>query len=274
MSVINKMLQDLDKRAAAQTRVEGSIRGAGIPLEPASSMVRWKIAAAAILVLLVLAAGWIAWLHHSGTSAGPTRSAQSTPVVQAPPQSADAHKKDAETERTPVAQQQVPVVAAAGLKTAEFFAQPSATPQESASKSAQITPPAQVTSQPAAVQKQRVETEDALVVQKRAPAVAATRPKAPVVLAQASAKAKESTSKAETPPSEVQQDGKPIERTDSAIAPAKKQPATAQAKTASKAQVPAADAKPSASVPAATTGQQAAPAQDSTKGSISVERQD
>jgi len=76
------------------------------------------------------------------------------------------------------------------------------------------------------------------------------------------------------PPSEVKPDGKPSERTESAIEPAKKSPATAQAKTAPKSPVPAADAKPSAAVSAVDTGKVAAPAPDAPKGSISIERQD
>jgi len=96
-----------------------------------------------------------------------------------------------------------------------------------------------------------------------------------VVLAEASAPPREeSTSKAETAPREVKQDGKPIERTDSGIATAMKPPPVAPAKTAPRTAAPATDAKPSAPVPAAGTGQAAAPVQDTAKGSISIARQD
>jgi MSHA biogenesis protein MshN len=111
--------------------------------------------------------------------------------------------------------------------------------------------------------------------QQQAPVAAASRPKAPVVVAQASAPPKEEpTSKAETSPREIKQEDKPMERTDSAIATAIKPPARSASENRTQDPGPAADAKPSAPASAAGTGQAAAPALDATKASISVERQD
>ena len=274
MSVINKMLQDLDKRGATHGRVEESIPGTAIPRQRASAGRRWKIAAFALMVPLVLAIGWIVVLLSSSVSSdGQKKSPQSTPLAQVTPQPADAQKKDVATPQAPVPQQ-APVVADARPKTSEVVAQASVTPKESASKSPQSTPPAQVTPQPAAVKKKSAETPQAPAAQQQAPVVAAAQPKAAVVVAQANVTPKEPASKAEAPPREIKQDRKPMERTDSALSISKKPPAATPEKTASKNPVPEAAVKPSAPAPVADTAQAAAPAQDTTKSSISVERQD
>jgi MSHA biogenesis protein MshN len=96
-----------------------------------------------------------------------------------------------------------------------------------------------------------------------------------VLIAQADVPPKPA-SKSETPAREAKPQKKSSEGTDSAISISKRPPAatpvTKPEKAASKTPAPAADAKPSA--PAAEAGRTAAPAQDATKGSISVERQD
>jgi MSHA biogenesis protein MshN len=98
-----------------------------------------------------------------------------------------------------------------------------------------------------------------------------------VVIAQADVPSKPA-SKSEAPAREVKPERKPTERTDSAISTSKKSPATPPAakpeKTVSKAPTPATDGKPSAPLPAANAGRAPAPALDTTKSSISVERQD
>src|SRR5258705_2427138 len=186
MSVINKMLQDLDERGATHGRVEASIQGTGIPRQRASPARRWKIAAFALMVPLVLAIGWIVvLLSRSVSSDGQTKSPQPTSLAQVMPQPADAQKKDVATPQAPVPQQ-APVVADARPKTSEVVAEASVTSKESASKSPQSTPLAQVTPQPASAQKKGAETQQAPAAQKQAPAVADARPKAAAVVAQES----------------------------------------------------------------------------------------
>jgi len=111
MSVINKMLQDLDKRGAAQAaqgRAEDSLRGTGIPLETGASRGRWKIAAWALIVPLVLAAGWIVLRPGSGPSDGPAKTPPSVSLAAVAPQPAQVQAKADVLAPAPLPPQQTP----------------------------------------------------------------------------------------------------------------------------------------------------------------------
>lgn len=288
MSVINKMLRDLDQRGAAQGRVEGSMRGAGIPLETAGRRGRWKIAAWALMVPLVLAAGWIVLRPDSGSSDGPAKTPQSVTLAEVTPRPADAQKEAAETQQVPVPPQpapepspqpQAPVAAVAPPAPVATPEPPAPTPKPQAPAVA-VAPPAPVVKPepPAVVVAPPPVVKPAAPApspQPQAPAVAAV-PSAPVVKPPAPAPAPPLpasvvVAQASAPPE------KPAERTDPVIPIAKKRPAAtplvAPEKTAPKTPVPAAQAKPPAPAPAADAGRAAAPAQDTAKGSISVDRQ-
>ena len=290
MSVINKMLRDLDQRGAAQGRVEGSMRGAGIPLETAGRRGRWKIAAWALMVPLVLAAGWIVLRPDSGSSDGPAKTPQSVTLAEVTPRPADAQKEAAETQQVPVPPQpapepspqpQAPVAAVAPPAPVATPEPPAPTPKPQAPAVA-VAPPAPVVKPepPAVVVAPPPVVKPAAPApspQPQAPAVAAV-PSAPVVKPPAPAPAPAPplpasvvVAQASAPPE------KPAERTDPVIPIAKKRPAAtplvAPEKTAPKTPVPAAQAKPPAPAPAADAGRAAAPAQDTAKGSISVDRQ-
>jgi MSHA biogenesis protein MshN len=102
MSVINKMLRDLDQRAEAQGKPEPSLRGAGIPFdEAAGEGRRWKLAALALSIPLAVAIGWILWQPRSETSNAPARPAPAAPLAQVTPAPAEVPKKPAEPELVP-----------------------------------------------------------------------------------------------------------------------------------------------------------------------------
>jgi hypothetical protein len=182
MSVINKMLQDLDQRGATGPRRR--VHPGWDSAAAGGSGRHWKIAAFALMVPLVLAIGWIVvLLSRSGSSDGQTKSTQSTPLAQVTPQPADAQKKDVATPQAPVPQQ-APVVADARPKTSEVVAQASVTPKESASKSPQA-PPAQVTPQPAAVRRKALKLSSTGSTERQRPWLL-LRPEAAAVVAQES----------------------------------------------------------------------------------------
>ncbi len=292
MSVINKMLQDLDKRGAAQDRVGGSIRGAGIAPRPASRRGRWKIAAWALMVPLVLAAGWIALRPGS----------QEIPFAQqVTPRPAQMQAKADAAAQAPLPQERAPApspqpqaaeaaVAPQTPKPVEKPETPAPSPPPQAPVAAAVPPPATVTAAVPPVAPPLPPAPEAAAAPPPTPAVAPPPPQTPVDIAQASVAPsvtpKEPASVSAAPARDVKQARKPAERKDPAMSISKKPPAAAPV-AKPEAPVPGpqpravAAAPPKAPVVVAQAGvaprepasKSEAPPQDAAKGSISVERQ-
>jgi MSHA biogenesis protein MshN len=218
MSVINKMLQDLDKRGAAQGRPEVSLRGTGIPLETGAPRGRWKIAAWALIVPLVLAAGWVVLRPGSVPSDRPAKTPQSVPLAQVAPKPAEIQAKADVVAQAPTPKPQAP----------EVVVTPSAPPAkpEPSAPAAQAQTPAVATAPVAPMAK---------------PQALATSPQAPVIAAVPAAPVVKPPAPAPAPPPQA-----PVIAAAPPAPPAKPQPSapTAQAKTPAAA-VPAAPVVPS-----------------------------
>jgi MSHA biogenesis protein MshN len=264
MSVINKMLQDLDRRETAHASLGNAMRGA-TPFQPATGG-PWKIATLALVVLLVLATGWIAMRPGSAPAdartpsppvavAAPVISPAPPPVVDALPQtpqpqlaaSAPAAKPD-----TPEVLKAEPTVVAAVSRVAE----PSTPPAQS-ERPVVVAGPAAPRTVPVPVASAREEPKA-----DRQPAASSQQTQTPVMPAAAA--------KASAPVA----DAKPVSIAVKPSVPVAVQPETADATrlaTAAPARLsaPSASARPAVS-PVATT----VSTPDTAASSISVERQD
>ncbi len=287
MSVINKMLRDLDKRGAAPAS------GARAAPPAAERTGRWKLAAWLLVIPVAIAAGWFATRpaqHAPEADAGIQKAAplaQVTPPPASEPPSAPAAATDLKP-AAPPAQAAAPETQA---RPGEAAAPPVPSPQAPAptpiptpaqqqpapAPAVAAAPPASVAKAPAPAP--AVVTAPAASLAKPEPA-----PEAPLVIAQASVTPpKVAPSQPEAPIRAAKEDRKGTARTDAAISVTKPAaaPRAATEKPAAKAPAPAQEAKPAAPVerdtreraPVAASAATAA-APEAAKSSISVERQD
>ena len=269
MSVINKMLKDLDKRGASPGRFEGAAQDAANLSPPAQSARRWRIPAWLLIVPIAIGAVLLAlWLWPES----PEERARS-----------DKAARLAQLKPVPVAEAPRPLAAPPETKAAETPPKPEETPPKVAEtpspKAAPITaPPAPAATAPAA--------------QASLPSAA----KAPPSLAPAEKAEREAPKMVEPAPApEPKFERRAPERKDGTITISKRPPAAApgvaEQKPAPKPSAKPVATKPAAPAPRETTEPPAtttaaasgavaaaskapAPPPDTSKSSISIERPD
>ena len=292
MSVINKMLQDLDKRGASPRGVEGSAHDEVAPLRAAQSGRRWKIPAWLLIVPIAVGAVLLAlWLwpespDEQAKKGEPPRLAQLKPPPAPESPSPAVAPSAAKPAEIPLKPAEVPPSKQSAVTAAPAAPSATAPAVPAASAGAAQVPPA-----PAPTEKGR--KDEPKVVDSAPPAKAP--PKPPAVVAQASIAPAIEPAKSAAAAREPRDERRAPERKDGTITISKRPPAPTPAageeKSAPKPSSKLVEAKPpaaaasepsepparaaaAAGAPAADAPKAAASGQDTTKSSISIERPD